>query len=198
MGWEGPHPRGPDGARCTTSRAARRPHSGAWARHPRQLRPVRPSDSLSGHPVGPTHGPSARSGLFPLALMNSPILQALRERILFYDGGMGTQLQLRNLGPDDFGGQRWEGCNDYLSLTRPDVVESVHDAYFEAGADVVETNSFQASRVRLEEWGLADRALELHRAAATLARRAADRAAAARPPRLVARSIGPSGRRPSS
>src|SRR5262249_3903664 len=81
----------------------------------------------------------------------------LRERILFYDGGMGTQLQARNLAPDDFGGKRWEGCNDYLSLTRPDVVEAVHTAYFEAGADVVETNSFQASKLRPEEWELGAR-----------------------------------------
>ena len=131
--------------------------------------------------------------------MTSPILEALRERILFYDGGMGTQLQARNLGPDDFGGQRWEGCIDYLSLTRPDVVEAVHAAYFEAGADVIETNSFQASRVRLEEWGLAARTLELNRAAATIARRAADRACAADGrPRFVAGSIGPSGQLPSS
>ena len=131
--------------------------------------------------------------------MTSPLLEALRERILFYDGGMGTQLQARNLGPDDFGGARWEGCNDYLSLTRPDVVDGVHAAYFEAGADVVETNSFQASRVRLEEWGLAARTLEMNRAAAAIARRVADRFREADGrPRFVAGSIGPSGLLPSS
>jgi 5-methyltetrahydrofolate--homocysteine methyltransferase len=119
--------------------------------------------------------------------------------VLFYDGAMGTQLQARQLGAEDFGGQRWEGCIDYLSLTRPDVVESVHDAYLEAGADVLETNSFQASRTRLTEWGLGERTLELNRAAAAIARRAADRAEAAdRRPRFVAGSIGPSGLLPSS
>ena len=83
-----------------------------------------------------------------------PYLQLLRERVLFFDGAMGTQVQARDLTAADFGGKRWEGCIDYLSLTRPDVVESIHASYFDAGADVVETNSFQASRTRLEEWGL--------------------------------------------
>jgi 5-methyltetrahydrofolate--homocysteine methyltransferase len=129
----------------------------------------------------------------------SRFLDTLRERVLFFDGGMGTQVHARELGPDDYGGKRWDGCIDYLSLTRPDVVESIHDAYFEAGADIVETNSFQASRTRLEEWGLAERTLELNRAAAQNARRAADRwqAGDARP-RFVAGSMGPSGYLPSS
>ncbi len=83
--------------------------------------------------------------------MTSRLLDRLAERVLFYDGGMGTQLQARDLTAEDFGGKRFEGCNDVLSLTRPDVVESVHAAYFDAGADGVETNSFQASRLRLEE-----------------------------------------------
>src|SRR5262245_9495509 len=131
--------------------------------------------------------------------MKSRLLDTLAERVLFYDGGMGTQLQARELTAEDFGGKRFEGCNDYLSLTRPDVVEGVHAAYFEAGADAVETNSFQASRLRLEEWGLADRTLEMNRAAATIARRVADRFEAAdRRPRFVAGSIGPSGMLPSS
>ena len=126
-------------------------------------------------------------------------LQTLRERVLFFDGAMGTQVQARELGPEDYGGKRWEGCIDYLSLTRPDVVESIHTAYFEAGADIVETNSFQASRTRLEEWGLAERTVELNRAAAVAARRVADRFAAADGrPRFVAGSLGPSGYLPSS
>jgi 5-methyltetrahydrofolate--homocysteine methyltransferase len=131
--------------------------------------------------------------------MPSRLLEALADRVLFYDGAMGTQLQARDLTAEDFGGRRFEGCNDVLSLTRPDVVEAVHAAYFEAGADVVETNSFQASRLRLEEWGLADRTLEMNRAAAAIARRVADRFEAAdRRPRFVAGSIGPSGMLPSS
>ncbi len=131
--------------------------------------------------------------------MTSRLLDTLRERVLFYDGAMGTQIQARALSAEDFGGKRWEGCNDYLSLTRPDVVEAIHAAYFEAGADAVETNSFQASRIRLEEWGLAQHTLEINRAAAEIARRAADRFEAADGrPRFVAGSIGPSGLLPSS
>jgi 5-methyltetrahydrofolate--homocysteine methyltransferase len=128
----------------------------------------------------------------------SLLLDTLRERVLFFDGGMGTQVQARDLSPDDFGGKRWEGCIDYLSLTRPDVVESIHAAYFDAGADIVETNSFQASRVRLEEWELGEKTFELNRAAAAIARRVADRFAADGRPRFVAGSMGPSGYLPSS
>jgi 5-methyltetrahydrofolate--homocysteine methyltransferase len=131
--------------------------------------------------------------------MTSRLLETLADRVLFYDGAMGTQLQAAHLTAEDFGGKRFEGCNDALSLTRPDVVEGVHAAYFEAGADAVETNSFQASRLRLEEWGLAERTLEMNRAAAAIARRVADRFEAAdRRPRFVAGSIGPSGMLPSS
>ena len=131
--------------------------------------------------------------------MDSRLLDTLRERVLFYDGAMGTQIQARNLTPDDFGGKRTEGCNDALSVTRPDVIEAIHSAYFEAGADVVETNSFQASRLRFEEWGLADRTFEINRAAASIARRVAERFEAADgKPRFVAGSIGPSGMLPSS
>ena len=129
----------------------------------------------------------------------SRFLEQLRDRVLFFDGGMGTQVQARELTPEDFGGKRWDGCIDYLSLTRPDVVEDIHAAYFDAGADVVETNSFQASRTRLEEWGLGERTVELNRAAAAAARRVADRYAAADGrPRFVAGSMGPSGYLPSS
>jgi 5-methyltetrahydrofolate--homocysteine methyltransferase len=131
--------------------------------------------------------------------MKSRLLETLADRVLFYDGAMGTQLQARDLTAADFGGKRFEGCNDYLSLTRPDVVEAVHAAYFEAGADAVETNSFQASRLRLEEWGLGEHTLAVNRAAATIARRAADRFERADGrPRFVIGSIGPSGLLPSS
>ena len=127
------------------------------------------------------------------------MLEILKSRVLFYDGGMGTQVQARELTADDFGGKRWEGCLDYLSITRPDVVESIHAAYFEAGADVIETNSFQASRVRFEEWGLGERTTEINHAAAVIARRVADRTEAGDGrPRFVAGSMGPSGMLPSS
>jgi 5-methyltetrahydrofolate--homocysteine methyltransferase len=131
--------------------------------------------------------------------MKSRLLETLAERVLFYDGAMGTQIQARELTAEDFGGKRFEGCNDALSLTRPDVIEAIHAAYFEAGADGVETNSFQASRLRLEEWGLAERTLELNRAAAAIARRVADRFEKSDGrPRFVVGSIGPSGMLPSS
>ncbi|OGF17794.1 MAG: methionine synthase [Candidatus Eisenbacteria bacterium RBG_16_71_46] len=131
--------------------------------------------------------------------MSSRFLEALRQRVLFFDGAMGTQIQARELTAEDFGGKRWEGCNDHLSLTRPDVIDEIHAAYFDAGADVVETNSFQASRLRLEEWGLGERTLEINRAGAEIARRVADRCERADGrPRFVAGSIGPSGLLPSS
>src|SRR5437773_6225118 len=118
--------------------------------------------------------------------MQSRLLEALADRVLVYDGAMGTQIQARELTAEDFGGKRYEGCNDVLSLTRPDVVEAIHAAYFEAGADAVETDSFQASRLRLEEWGLRERTLEVNRAAAAIARSKADRFEAAdRRPRFA-------------
>ena len=126
----------------------------------------------------------------------SLFLDTLRERVLFFDGGMGTLIQARELTPEDFGGK--PACLDYLSLTRPDVLEELHAAYFEAGADVVETNSFQASALRLEEHGLVERTYDLNRAAAAAARRVADRFAADGRPRFVAGSMGPSGYLPSS
>ncbi len=131
--------------------------------------------------------------------MNSRFLDVLKDNVLIFDGAMGTQLQARELGPDDFGGQRWEGCNDYLSITRPDVVEAIHTTYFESGADVVETNSFQAARLRLEEWELGERTHEINHAAASIARRVADRFEKQDGrPRFVAGSMGPSGMLPSS
>uniref|UniRef100_A0A832MKQ5 Methionine synthase n=1 Tax=Eiseniibacteriota bacterium TaxID=2212470 RepID=A0A832MKQ5_UNCEI len=129
--------------------------------------------------------------------MTHPFLEALRHRVLVYDGGMGTQVHARNLTPEDFGGK--DGCVDILPVTRPDIVEEIHAAYFDAGADVVETDSFQASAIRFAEWGLADRTREINRAAAAIARRVADRVAAADGrPRFVAGSMGPSGMLPSS
>src|ERR1044072_9947086 len=115
----------------------------------------------------------------PSASQASRYLDRFRDGVVFFDGGMGTQVQARELSAEDYGGKRWEGCIDYLSLTRPAVVEAIHTSYFEAGADVVETNSFQASLTRLEEWGLGERTVELNRAAGATARRVADRFAAA-------------------
>src|SRR5581483_7693847 len=95
---------------------------------------------------------------------------ALSTRVLVLDGAMGTMLQQRHLTAADFGGAALEGCNENLVLTRPDVILDVHRAYFEAGSDIVETNSFQSSKIVLAEYGLADLSYEMSSAAARLAR----------------------------
>ncbi len=124
--------------------------------------------------------------------MPSGSLEAeLEKRILVLDGAMGTALQAKNLTAADFGGEAYEGCNENLVLTRPDVIESVHTAYFEAGADIVETNTFGATPLVLAEYGLEAKAIEINVVAAQLARRAALRYATAERPRFVAGSIGP-------
>jgi 5-methyltetrahydrofolate--homocysteine methyltransferase len=98
---------------------------------------------------------------------------ALSQRILVLDGAMGTMLQSADLTAEDFGGAALEGCNEHLNLTRPDVVRRVHVAYLEAGADAISTNTFGCAPWVLGEYGLADRAYEITRAAARLAREAA-------------------------
>ena len=101
-------------------------------------------------------------------------LDTLKERIVVFDGAMGTNLQIQNLTLEDFGGLRFEGCNENLLVTRPDAVEKVHAAFLEVGCDVIETNTFQASRLRLQEWGLADKTHEINFAGAAIARRECD------------------------
>src|SRR3954447_1577405 len=100
------------------------------------------------------------------------LLAALRERVVVADGAMGTMLQAHDLTLDDFEGH--EGCNEILSVTRPDVVRSVHEAYFQTGCDAVETNSFGANLANLAEYGISDRIYELSVAAARIAREVAD------------------------
>lgn len=128
----------------------------------------------------------------------SRYLDVLKERVLVYDGAMGTSIQQRGLGPDDFGGPMLEGCNDHLVLSRPDVIEEIHASFLDAGCDVVETDTFRANRLTLREYGLQDRVVELNRAAAALARRVAQQFSTADRPRFVAGSIGPSGYLPST
>ena len=126
-------------------------------------------------------------------------LEALKQRVLIYDGAMGTSIDLFNLTAEDYGGERTNGNRDFLTLARPDVIEQIHSSFMEAGCDVLETNTFQSTRLRLEEWGLADRTAELNQAAAQLARRVADRFEAKDGrPRYVAGSLGPTGKLPSS
>jgi 5-methyltetrahydrofolate--homocysteine methyltransferase len=126
-------------------------------------------------------------------------LESLQQRVLIYDGAMGTSIDMFNLTAEDYGGEATNGARDYLTITRPDVIEQIHASFLEAGCDVLETNTFQSTRLRLEEWGLADQTHELNKAAAQLARQTADRFEAQDGrPRYVAGSMGPTGKLPSS
>ncbi len=125
-------------------------------------------------------------------------LATLRERVLIYDGAMGTSVQARNPSAEDFGGQALEGCNEALVLHRPSMLAEIHRSFLEAGADVVETDTFGASRTKLAEYGLGGSTGEVNRAAAQLARAEADRTATKGRPRFVAGSIGPTGFLPST
>ncbi len=126
-------------------------------------------------------------------------LETIAERVLIYDGAMGTSIDTFDLTAEDYGGEATNGCRDYLVITRPDVIEAIHASFMEAGADVIETNTFQSSRPRLAEWGLGDRTREVSMAAARLARKVADRFEAQDGrPRYVAGSLGPTGKLPSS
>ena len=118
-------------------------------------------------------------------------LQAINSRVVVYDGGMGATLELLELTSEDYGGLPGK-CHEALVLNRPDVIEGVHASMLEAGAEVIETDTFQASRLKLSEWGLGDETLEINTAAAEIARRAAGQS------RFVAGSIGPTGYLPAS
>ena len=125
-------------------------------------------------------------------------LEAVAERVIVYDGAMGTRIQKYDLNAEDFGGATTAGCNDYLAITRPDIIEAIHRSYLEAGADVIETDTFRSNRITLGEYKLEGRVIELNQAAARLARRLADEYTTPEKPRFVAGSIGPSGKLPSS
>ncbi len=121
----------------------------------------------------------------------SQLKSLLAQRILVVDGAMGTSIQARDLGPDDFGGVDYEGCNEYLVITRPDVISDIHRQYLEAGADILETNTFGATSVVLAEYDLAHEARSINRVAAGLARKVADDVSTPEKPRFVAGSMGP-------
>ena len=125
----------------------------------------------------------------------STLRTALAERVVVADGAMGTMLQASDATVDDFAG--YEGCNEILNVTRPDIVTGIHEAYLEAGADCVTTNSFGANLGNLGEYGIAERIAELSEASARLARAAADRHATASRPRWVLGSIGPGTKLPT-
>jgi 5-methyltetrahydrofolate--homocysteine methyltransferase len=125
----------------------------------------------------------------------SALRTALAERVVVADGAIGTMLQASDATMDDFAG--YEGCNEILNVTRPDIVAGIHEAYLEAGADCVTTNSFGANLGNLGEYGIADRIAELSEASARLARAAADRWATPERPRWVLGSIGPGTKLPT-
>ncbi|GHO45259.1 homocysteine S-methyltransferase family protein [Ktedonospora formicarum] len=125
-------------------------------------------------------------------------LSALTRRPLIFDGAMGTNIQRYHLTAEDYGGQSFEGCNEYLVLTKPKVIEEIHAGFLEVGCDVIEANSFTASRLKLDEYQLGHLTYEVNFEAAHLARSLADRYSTASHPRFVAGSVGPTGMLPSS
>src|SRR3712207_3546825 len=98
----------------------------------------------------------------PMSSHTSPYLQAVRQRVVVFDGAMGTSIQRYDLSADDFGGPALEGCNDYLVISRPQVSEEIHTSYMEAGADVLETDTFRSNRITLGEYGLSGRVREIN------------------------------------
>ncbi|MGB5915068.1 MAG: homocysteine S-methyltransferase family protein, partial [Phormidesmis sp.] len=124
--------------------------------------------------------------------LNSP-----ERPVLVFDGAMGTSLQMQDLTAADFGGEAYEGCNEYLVETKPEAVETVHRSFLAAGADVIETDTFGGTSLVLAEYDLSDRAYELNKKAATIARKAADDFSTPEKPRFVAGSIGPGTKLPT-
>ena len=131
----------------------------------------------------------------PPTSTGATLLDALAERVLVADGAMGTMLQAADLSLDDFEGL--EGCNEILNVTRPEVVRSVHDAYFAVGADAVETNTFGANWSNLGEYDIGDRIRELARAGAEAAKQVAGDWSTAERRRWVLGSVGPGTKLPS-
>ena len=124
-------------------------------------------------------------------------LETVSERVVIYDGATGTNLQLRELSAYDFGGESLEGCNEMLCITRPAVVQELHRSFLEVGVDVVETNSFGSLPIVLAEYQIAERAEELARASAELAREVASGYSTPDRPRYVAGSMGPGTKLPT-
>ncbi|KQL19603.1 methionine synthase [Cytobacillus solani] len=124
-------------------------------------------------------------------MQKSVLTEQLEKKILIMDGAMGTMLQNANLSADDFGGEEYEGCNEYLTITLPSLIERIHLEYLHAGADIIETNTFGATSVVLEEYGLAHKSYELNKKSAQIAKKAADQLSTDEFPRFVAGSLGP-------
>lgn len=132
--------------------------------------------------------------------MSHPFLTRLHDPsrpVLVFDGAMGTSLQSQELTAEDFGGPEYEGCNEYLVLTKPQSIEQVHRSFLAVGADVIETDTFGASSIVLAEYNLQHLAYELNRSAAQLAKRVAEEFSSTAKPRFVAGSIGPTTKLPT-
>jgi len=129
--------------------------------------------------------------------MATNFLDALKERIVVFDGAMGTNLQTQNLTEDDYGGAQFEGCPEYLLISKPEAIAKVHTAFLEVGCDVVETNSFGGTSLVLGEYQIPHMAYELNFKAAELARRIANDYSTKDKPRWVAGSMGPGTKLPT-
>src|SRR2546425_3291952 len=125
----------------------------------------------------------------------SNFLRTVNERVVIYDGAMGTSIQTRNPSVDDFWGK--EGCNELLVLSRPDIIKDIHGSFLKVGCDVVETDTFGATRVVLAEYDLQDKTAEINIAAAKLAKEVAQQFSTKDKPRFVAGLIGPTTKLPS-
>ncbi len=125
----------------------------------------------------------------------SNFLQTVRQRVVIYDGAMGTNIQKRNPTLDDYWGK--ENCSEVLVLSRPDIIRDIHASFFNVGCDIVETNTFGATRIVLGEFGLQDRVAEINLTAVKLAKEVAQRFSTSARPRFVAGSIGPTTKLPS-
>ncbi|HEV2460233.1 MAG TPA: homocysteine S-methyltransferase family protein, partial [Ktedonobacterales bacterium] len=130
--------------------------------------------------------------------LQSRYLEEVRRRVLVFDGAMGTQIQNLGLSAADYGGEALDGCPEILAISRPDAIREIHRAYLAAGADVLETDTFTGTSLKLDDYKLGARTHEINRAAARLARAAADEFATSERPRFVAGSMGPTGMLPSS
>src|SRR5437867_632742 len=124
-------------------------------------------------------------------------LDLLKEKIIVFDGAMGSNLQALDLSVDDWGGPQFENCSENLLYTRPDAIEKVHTSFLDVGCDVIETNSFGGSEVVLTEFGIADKAYDVNKKAAELAKRLASDYSTPDKPRFVAGSIGPGTKLPT-
>src|SRR5215203_5242149 len=127
----------------------------------------------------------------------SDFLDLLKEKIIVFDGAMGSNLQALNLTIDDWGGPNFENCSENLLYTRPDAIEKVHTDFLDVGCDVIETNSFGGSEVVLVEFGIADKTYDVNLKAAELAKRIANDYSTRDKPRFVAGSIGPGTKLPT-